>query len=398
MEAGVRSIRYGLLAVGACGLLLLIVGVAVVFGVQRTDMLANQQEAVGNRLFAARQVFESLLVMESSQRGFLLTRDQAYLEPYRQEDRTFDDTFARFEAQFRDNDSPTQTVVADIHDLARAKRMELAGTVKLADSGDFDGAIAIIRTNEGKHEMEVLRARLFALIAQERAIRTGFVGRSQEMFHQLYFLAAGAAVLILILVGIAIRALSISISRLDAAQRAEERNAMHDPLTGLPNRRYLSEWLAQALAGARRSARQVCVLYFDLNEFKAVNDRFGHEAGDRVLQEAASRLRGTLRESDFIARLGGDEFVAVLPDAKEPPGVDALIKRIEEQLRPALIPELHDGETSASIGKAMYPQDGTNINELLAAADRAMYAVKQVRPRTTSEVGTGNVHEAIAGN
>lgn len=371
-----RSIRYGLLAVAGCGVLLLIVGIAVVFGVQRTDLLAQRQELVGSQLFGARQVFETLLVMESSQRGYLLTRDPAYLAPYREEDRTFDTVLTSFEDLFRD-DTATKEIVADIHRLARAKREELAQTLKLAESGDFDGGMTIVRTDAGKQEMEILRVKLFSLIAQERAVRTQFVDQGRATFHQLYFLGAGAAVLILLLVSVAVRALSISITRLDAAQKAEERNAMHDALTGLPNRRYLSEWLATALAGAQRSARQLCVLYFDLDGFKGVNDRFGHEAGDRVLQATASRLRATLRSSDFVARLGGDEFVAVLPDAMEPPGVDALIKRLEQHLHAALIPELKDGETSASIGKALYPEDGTSVDALLGAADRAMYAAKE---------------------
>ena len=88
-------------------------------------------------------------------------------------------------------------------------------------------------------------------------------------------------------------------------------------------------------------------------------------------------MRATLRSSDFLARLGGDEFVAVLPDAMEPPGVDALMRRLEQNLHAALIPELEDGETSASIGKALYSEDGTSADALLAAADRAMYAVKK---------------------
>jgi diguanylate cyclase (GGDEF)-like protein len=182
-----------------------------------------------------------------------------------------------------------------------------------------------------------------------------------------------------LLVIVAVRALSTSISRLDAAQKTEERNAMHDALTGLPNRRYLSEWLNTALAGARRAQRQLCVLYCDLDGFKAVNDRFGHEAGDRVLEQAATRLRGNLRTSDFVARLGGDEFVAVLPDTKEPPGVDTLIDRLQQAFRPPLIPELCEGDASLSIGKAFYPQDGATVDALLVAADRSMYGVKQSR-------------------
>jgi len=123
------------------------------------------------------------------------------------------------------------------------------------------------------------------------------------MFHQLYS-SAPVRRCGFVLVAVAVRACRYRIARLDAAQRAEERNAMHDALTGLPNRRYLREWLGTALAGARRSGRQLCVLYFDLDGFKGVNDRFGHEAGDHVLETAASRLQGTLRRSDFVARSG----------------------------------------------------------------------------------------------
>jgi diguanylate cyclase (GGDEF)-like protein len=373
-----RSIRYGLLAVAGCGVLLLCVAILVVFGVQRTSDLAVQQERVGIQLFGVREVFEALLVMESSQRGYLLTRDPAYLEPYRQEEPGFNASVAKLEGLFR-GDAAAERIVGEIRDLARAKRDELVQTVKLAETGDFDGAIAIVTNGAGKHEMELFRLKLFSLIAERRAARTRFIEQGRDIFHQLYFLGAGAALLVLLMVAVAVRALSTSIARLDAAQKAEERNAMHDALTGLPNRRYLSEWLATAMAGSGRSARQLCVLYCDLDGFKAVNDRFGHEAGDRVLEAAALRLRATLRASDFVARLGGDEFVAVLPDTKEPPGVEALIKRLEEAFRPPLIPELCEGEASASIGKAVYPQDGSTVDALLMAADRAMYVVKQGR-------------------
>src|SRR5258707_2785286 len=287
-----RSIRYGLLAVAGCGVLLLGVAVAVIFGVQRTNYLAVQQERVGIQLFGVREVFETLLVMESSQAGFLLTRDPAYLEPYRQEAAAIGDSLNKLDALFRGDAAP-ERIVAEIRELARVKRVELAETVELAERGDFDGAMAIVASGSGKHEMALLRYKLFSLIAERRAVRTRFVDESRSMFHQLYFLGGGAALLVLVLVAVAVRALSISIAQLDAAQRAEERNAMHDALTGLPNRRYLREWLGTALAGARRSGRQLCVLYFDLDGFKGVNDRFGHEAGDHVLETAASRLQGT---------------------------------------------------------------------------------------------------------
>jgi len=155
-----RSIRYGLMAVAGCGLLLLCVAVLVVFGVQRTDDLAERQEAVGAQLFGARQVFEALLVMESSQRGYLLTRDSTYLEPYRQEAPSFEASVARLEGLFR-GDAGAARIVSEIRELARTKNEELARTVRLAERGDFDAAMAIVADGAGKHEMELLRLNCF---------------------------------------------------------------------------------------------------------------------------------------------------------------------------------------------------------------------------------------------
>jgi len=134
-----------------------------------------------------------------------------------------------------------------------------------------------------------------------------------------------------------------------------------------------------ALAAARRAARELHVLYFDLDGFKAVNDELGHETGDQVLRITASRLRETLRSSDFVARLGGDEFVAVLPQTDAPPSVGALIERLEDKLNTAPIEELPDGAVTASIGRASFPRDGDTVPALLAAADRSMYNIKEMR-------------------
>lgn len=378
-----KSIRYGLMAVSACGFLLVIATAVVVFGVHRTNQLADRQEYVGEQLFATRQVFETVLSMETSQRGFLLTGDASYLDPYLREHGDLDRTIANFEGLFSE-DAEARDRVAEISRLVRSKEAELAETVELARNGDRDGALEIVRGNLGKHVMDELRIKILSLVAQQRAVRTQFVYQAQETLRELYLLGAGVAVLIMILVGVAIRTLAVSIARLDDAQKAEEHNAMHDALTGLPNRRYLSEWLTTALAGAQRAGRELHLLYCDLDGFKGVNDRFGHEAGDRVLQATALRLRGTLRASDFVARIGGDEFVAALPDTGQAPRVPALVERIDRCLDTALIPELEDGAVTASIGTASFPHDGNTAPELLAAADRAMYAIKIGRhaPRT----------------
>ena len=373
-----KSIRYGLLTIAACVVLLLVAGAAGVFGIKQIRDLASRQEYVGDKLFSVRQLYETLLAMESSQRGFLLTRDLSYLQPYLRDSGQLDGVIATFNRLYQDDDESRATV-SEVDALGREKQTELRETLELGRSGQLDAAWQAVRTNRGKAVMEELNGKLLSMVTQQRAVRTGYLEQSQRTLRLLYLLGAAVGLLILVLVAVAVRTLSITITRLNDAQKAEEYNAMHDQLTGLPNRRYLTEWLTTAMAGAHRAGRELHVLYFDLDGFKAVNDSFGHEAGDHVLQVTAGRLRSALRSSDFVARIGGDEFVAALPDTGEPPSVSALIKRLEASLNTAPLPELEDGAVSASIGAAVYPKDATSVAALLAAADHAMYERKQQR-------------------
>ena len=373
-----KSVQYGLFAVVGCAFLLIFACAAVVLAVNRTNELADAQEYVGDKLYGVRQVYETLQGMESSQRGYLLTGDVAYLDPYLRASTKIDAAIATFERLYQGDDD-ARPIVAEILQLARGKQTELANTIALARAGQRDAALALVNGNHGKELMDQFDKRLLALIAQQRGTRTRFVEESRATLRRLYLLGAGVGVLIMALVAISVRSLTVSIARLNDAQKTEEHNAMHDALTGLPNRRYLSEWMTVALAAARRAAHELHVLYFDLDGFKAVNDEFGHEAGDRVLTVTASRLRETLRSSDFVARLGGDEFVAVLPQTDAPPSVGALIERIEDKLNAAPIEGLPDGAVTASIGQASFPRDGDTVTVLLAAADRSMYNIKQVR-------------------
>jgi len=154
--------------------------------------------------------------------------------------------------------------------------------------------------------------------------------------------------------------------------------AYHDRLTGLANRSLLFGRLSQSLSSAARSGRQVAVLYIDLDGFKEINDRFGHDQGDIVLQAVAKRLLSAVRISDTVARVGGDEFVVVLGDL----GDTVEAGRIAAKLLAALdapIP-LAEGDTcriGASIGISIYPVNGMEMNGLLEAADDAMYQSKQ---------------------
>jgi diguanylate cyclase (GGDEF)-like protein len=168
------------------------------------------------------------------------------------------------------------------------------------------------------------------------------------------------------------------------AYRAQERLrqlAHRDRPTGLPNRAATESALAQLLEEAGHDGFRVHVLFVDLDGFKAVNDRLGHAAGDRVLQEAADRLRSVLRDDDLPGRFGGDEFVVVV-SGRHAAGGD-LAARVGKRLRDAMVPPVVvDGEAcqvGASLGTATFPDDAASLGALLAIADAAMYEAKRVR-------------------
>ncbi|ABC29561.1 FOG: GGDEF domain [Hahella chejuensis KCTC 2396] len=164
------------------------------------------------------------------------------------------------------------------------------------------------------------------------------------------------------------------------AQRQAEYFATHDSLTGLANRRFLTAYLFQELAMARRRKRKLALLYLDMDRFKAVNDTYGHDAGDALLREVAFRLKNVCRESDLISRLGGDEFVIVALDHKNLNNSARLAKSVVISLsRPYILGGAHI-HTSPSIGIAVYPDDADDETTLLRYADEAMYEAKKSGP------------------
>ena len=171
----------------------------------------------------------------------------------------------------------------------------------------------------------------------------------------------------------------------DVTARVEQdRRTRHeadtDALTGLANRRALERTLDAALARAGARARSVGLLMLDLDGFKAINDTHGHAAGDEALREVARRLRGCVRERDLVARFGGDEFVVVMTDLGGRSGaVQDSLERIREALAEPLAINGATVGLQAAIGTAAFPADGGNVADLLAHADRGMYAAKGAR-------------------
>ncbi len=166
------------------------------------------------------------------------------------------------------------------------------------------------------------------------------------------------------------------ITELKAKTRALEHQALHDSLTGLPNRALLYERFEQVIRMAQREYKMVALFMMDLDRFKEVNDTLGHHFGDLLLQEVAKRLRYTLRDSDTVARFGGDEFAVLLivPDEEKIVGV---AKKITDSIDKEFIIEGHTISTAISIGISVFPNHGEDPNVLIQRADVAMYVAKQ---------------------
>ncbi len=152
--------------------------------------------------------------------------------------------------------------------------------------------------------------------------------------------------------------------------------AHHDLLTGLPNRLLLNEYIDHAIKRAKRRKSLVAVLFFDLDNFKIINDSFGHTIGDQLLQESAKRLQSCIRKEDSVSRISGDEFILLLEDINHTDDLLTVIQKLLHAFQQDFCLPDHTASVTASIGVSLYPQDGDNSTELLRNADAAMYRAK----------------------
>ncbi len=174
-------------------------------------------------------------------------------------------------------------------------------------------------------------------------------------------------------------------TRRDEVEARLQGSAITDPLTGLHNRIALIDHLNHALARARRERGCFGLLYFDIDDFKSINDTLGHAAGDALLVELSRRLRSTLRTGEIAARLGGDEFVVLVEDCED---LEGLSTRLMAVLREPYRVKEQEVTVTVSVGLAEFPAHGTDADALLHAADSAMYRSKRAGRDRVSEAAS----------
>ena len=172
------------------------------------------------------------------------------------------------------------------------------------------------------------------------------------------------------------------ISTIKQSEAELEFLAHHDPLTKLPNRLLLTSRLSQAMKRAKRENSKIAVLFLDLDRFKEINDTFGHSYGDEILTTVTTRFKIAMREKDTIARIGGDEFIMLIEEMDHVSDVDQVLAKILNIFEDEIVVFQHSFKLSASIGVAIYPDDGLLIEDLIKNADAAMYQAKEAGRNT----------------
>ena len=260
--------------------------------------------------------------------------------------------------------------------------IQTGGYTNLKINGHFDELSTISLGIGVRKELTPLKSILNKAIGAiepqiKKRIDSSWLTVKYEIVEDYQRIIQFAAITSIVLMFIGYRQFQLRKHNVQLAEREKEiwTQANFDFLTGLPNRRLFQDRLAQKLEEVQRKGIPFAIILIDLDEFKEVNDTLGHDQGDKLLIEAADRIKNCLRKSDTLARLGGDEFVVILNDIKHEGGIELVAQKVLQTLKAPF--ELKENAfVSASVGITLCPRDSTDMVELLKNADQAMYSAK----------------------
>jgi diguanylate cyclase (GGDEF)-like protein len=268
--------------------------------------------------------------------------------------------------------------------VTAGERIDYASAVPGADQEDPAVSLSVngwdgVRRFTGAHQLYEFPLAVIGGLSETEQL----AGARHHALVYLWRAAIGSALLVLLSALLGRMSWQLARSRareteakLKHAQRVEYL-AYYDGLTALPNRSLFNKLLSQAISQAKRHHRQLAVAFIDLDRFKQINDTLGHEAGDELLKQVASRLKGCLRDGDVVARLGGDEFVVLLTELVEEKNAATVAQKIIIMIAKPFVLLGHEFRVTASIGISTYPTDGLDEQTLTKNADIAMYQAKE---------------------
>ncbi|VXC58040.1 diguanylate cyclase [Massilia sp. 9I] len=342
-----------------------------------------------------RNVLVYLLDVETGQRGFLLTGNESYLEPYLRGQRQVHESLRRAEELSAEYEGLLRSLPR-LALLAETKLEELKRTIVAKKRGDDASAIAIVQQGYGKQAMDEARQGIQAELTRLRFARDRIMLELDQRYQRSVFALVLIVAVVMGLALVAWKSMSDSARHNNELARRLAQEASYDALSGLPNRRFFDRWSARLMAGNKREYKPFTLLLIDLDGFKQVNDTCGHGVGDQVLAEVAARFKGVLRAGEFLARLGGDEFGILVEADLSRSEATGLSERLIDSVRASLHPQLADNAVGASVGVAAFPMNGLDMDALKEAADAALYASKENGRGMVSFAPQANLHRLSA--
>jgi diguanylate cyclase (GGDEF)-like protein len=345
-------------------------------GWARNSVNSDQIARSNQILDVIHRLSEHIVDVETGERGYIITGSEDFLEPYKHGLGKV--TLQRAELMQLLADAPAeQGKLAELNRRLDTKIALSQANVQARRNG-FQEAQARVLSGAGKREMEALVLILDDLSSVQYDRKANLENERIKVLEVMRNNIVIAAVLsVFVLSYLHLRLLKFMKLRHENEQHLQH-VATHDLLTGLPNRRLMLEHIDQAMQRCVRNKKSMALLFIDLNGFKPVNDQHGHEAGDEVLRLVSNRLSTAMRASDRVARFGGDEFVVLAEDISDKEDVCGIVGKVDDVIfRPFLLQDGNAVSISASIGVAIYPRDGEDMETLLRIADTAMYESKK---------------------
>jgi len=373
-------------------------------------------------ILTAQRFLGAMKDAETGQRGYLITHDTRYLEPYHNGLANAKTEWQKLFELTQTNSQQTQTL-SQIKTLMERKFKEMAQTITLLEAGKQEAVLKTVKNNEGKQVMDEIRKLLTSFLSDEEIFlqkqkHEYNIQRAQVqslMFFMMivfFFMAILTFVFLNKTLFAPFNTLLITARKTEhgvkanvddlvpkdemgylisslykmneiVIQRTQELSfkALHDDLTQLKNRQAFEKDLPEALNEANKNQTQLALCFLDLNKFKPINDELGHDFGDAVLIETANKLKQVTRNND-IYRIGGDEFIIILKNIHSPTEAESFANRLISAFKEPFTIKDKTLEIGISLGIALYPKDAQDIQTLLKLADSAMYKAKKGKHST----------------
>lgn len=371
-------------------------------------------------IILTQRLIEEMNNQQRGERGYLLTQNINYLEPYYEGTQHLQTLYNRLYKMTIHNHEQTQRLLK-VKKLMEINSALYQQIIALSQNGNFSQAIELVRQNKGKQTMDAIKNIMNAYTHTENILLAERKGEFLAHKSQIMTLLVGS---ILFFIFIAIftyiflekalffpmKTLLQSTHKIQDGEKIDIKDilpkdemgfllasfykmhqevlkreqtlhhtATHDSLTGLLNRSKINDYISKAIEEVKKADATLGIFFIDVNKFKNINDTFGHEIGDLVLQEIALRLQNTIRSNDNVFRIGGDEFLIVLQLQDDTKVLNIILDKILNQMKTPITAKEHSLDVSLSIGISCFAQDASTPQELIKKADIAMYMAKQDR-------------------